>query len=463
MEGNGMSSPAEKITSKLHLQRDSLIKLGEEFCETGNQNLISADEWLRPVINDFIQMVQDRYTAIAKYAESNCTLAPDIVHAADEFYDEAVNALLRIYPLAVRHLVRGITSQIRNDLAINRLDTKAEIDEKIFNGAAADTILSSQDARWQDIVKEINAEPEKFKDFILTNSSARDAICDMVFKGNFFTLATQIANERIRDETAKVVRYTDSMNRSGQSYKTPLPENYFDAFRRYWLSLPLGNLYLAVAIQKMLQDQALLEHIIRYRVDVKELLLGHLPTAELRKQAIQIIFKDDYLDTRTISRLFEGLPEGQNVNWRADFAIYGVKKYLHHPHEDNGISHAEWEKSTYKIRAETYEKLLEQYKNAPSFVKKIIIYALLLSNGKKLQQLVYRYLGYSRADIAKKELRASLRQDAEQMKVDFERLDNEIIKEVVKTANTKKTFASGAYTGVLDKLKELNPISHEMF
>lgn len=455
-----MSSPVEKINSKLNVQKDSLVKLGEEFCEDGNQYVISAGIWLRPVILDFIQMVQDRYTAIKKYAEVNNTIDPDIVHAADDFYDDAVDALLRMYPLAVRHLVRGITSQIRNDLAITRLDTKAEIDEKVFNGAPSDEEICKQDKLWKDTVTEINGEPEKFINFIRENSPCRDAVCEEIFNGNYFNLATQFANERVRDETAKIQRYSDGHN---PVYKTPVPENYFDAFRRYWLALPLGNLYLAIATQKMLQDQALLEHVIRYRVDVKELLLGHLPTLELRKQAIQFIFKNDYLDCRNVSRLYDYLPEGKNINWRVDFAIYGVKKYLNHPHEDKEMSQPEWDKSKQKTRADSFEKLLEQYKSASTFVKKVLVYSLLLSEGKKLQQQVYRYMGYSRADVAKKELRESLRRDVEFMKIDFETLETEIIREIVKIANTKKTYASGAYAGVLEKLTELTPISQEMF
>ncbi|MES2219291.1 MAG: hypothetical protein V4501_12885 [Pseudomonadota bacterium] len=471
-----MMTPTEKISSRLLTHRDALIKIGDEFGEAGNQYVIRAGVWLRPVITDFIQMVQDRYDSISSYAETNSTIQKEIVHASDEFFDNAVETLLRVYPTPVRSRVRGITSQIRNEMAILRIDTKAVVEEKLIRDASK---FVSHDTDWQKKIVAINNDPAQFKVFLESQKPYRSAAAYILFNNvmltdaehsaNFYKLAMQSANQRIRNTATQTLRENEITNNnflnheaiSTQTYQGHTPENYFDAFRRYWLSLPAGNLLFAMAVKKLLDDQALLEHVIRYRVDVKELLFNCLPTTELRRQAIQFILKSDYLDSRCISRLYDELPEGTKVSSRVDAAFYGVQKYLSQPPGLN-TDHIEWDNSKQKIRAETFQKILSYYAKASPFIKKVIVYALLLCEGKKLQSQVYRIMGYSQLEVAKKTLRDSIRFDAERMKIDFNQINEDVIHTIIKNTNAKKTFESGVYVKALDKLGKLIPSSQEI-
>jgi hypothetical protein len=447
-------TPTEKITNRLLTHRDALLNLGDEFGEAGNQYVTSAGKWLRPVINDFIETVQDRYDSIATYAETNTTINPEIVRAADEFFDDAVETILKIYPMPVRSKVRGITSQIRNELAILRIDTKAVVDEK---AAKQKTESVDHDADWKNKIIAINNDPAEFKKFLQNEKFYSNAAAHIIF--NNIALANQDTAPDFNKLAMQCAKEKTEATATPQSKETAA--NSFTTFRQYWLSLPAGNLLLAMAINKMLADQSLLEHFIRHRNDVKELLLNCLPTVESRKQAIQFILASDYMDPRSIARLFDLLPEGNKVNSRVDAALYGIKKYLQQSPDLSAV-HIEWDNSKQKIRAETYLKILEHYNNANPFMKKIIVYALLQSEGKKLQQTVYRIMGYTQLDMAKKNFRDSIRFDAERMKIDFNQLNEEVIHTIIKNTNAKKTYESGAYKPVLDQLKKLIPSSQEI-
>jgi hypothetical protein len=464
-----MMTPTEKITARLYIHRDALLKLGDEFGEIGNQYVISAGTWLHPVITDFIQLVQERYDSIAHYAQSKHTISPEIVRAADDFFDEAVELILRIYPLAVRSKVRGITSQIRNELAILRIDTKSMLLEpEVITADEAD--YARQTATWKSKINAINNDPQRFKEFLETEKSLRSSACHIILQSvelqtntkttptSFYKLAIQASNSGQRTPRKKTLRHGEvpAHNNAGQK-----SEKYFAAFKRYWSSLPAGNLLLAMAIHKMVEDQSLLEQIIRYRADVKTLLIDCLPTVELRHRAVLAILNADYLDSRCISRLFDFLPEGKKVNGRVDAALFGVKKYLSQPHGENAL-HIEWDTSKQKIRAETFLHLLDYYANAKPFVKKVVIYTLLLSDGKKLQQQVYRIMGYAQLETAKKNLRESIHFDAELMKINFNQISEEVIQPIIQNTNAKKSFESGAYTKAMNKLVELTPSSQEM-
>jgi hypothetical protein len=441
----------EKITNRLLTHRNALLNLGDEFGETGNQYVTSAGKWLRPVINDFIETVQDRYDSIAAYAETNSTINPEIVQAADEFFDHAVETILQIYPLPVRSKVRGITSQIRNELAILRIDTKNMLDK-----TPAKKETHEQDVDWKKKIIAINNDPIELKKLLHNEKFYTNAAAYIIFNNVSLDDGGATADfNKLAMQCSNVIEANPA-----QPDKTTT-ENHFNAFRRYWLSLPAGNLLLAIAINKMLDDQALLEHIIRQRNDIKELLFTCLPTIEQRKQAIQFILQSDYLDGRGIARLYDYLPEGNKVNSRVDAAVYGIKKYLQHSPDLSGV-HIEWDNSKQKIRAETYQKILEQHNSANPFMKKIIVYALLQSDGKKLQQQVYRIMGYSQLELAKKNFRESIRVDAERMKINFNQLNEEVIHTIIKNTNAKKTYESGAYKTVLEQLKKLIPSSQEI-
>jgi hypothetical protein len=445
-------TPTEKTTNRLLTHRNALLNLGDEFGEAGNQYVTSAGKWLRPVINDFIETVQERYESIAAYAETNSTINPEIVQAADEFFDQAVETILQIYPLPVRSKVRGITSQIRNELAILRIDTKSMIDNK----SQGNKEKHEQDADWKTKIIAINNNPVELKKFFQNEKFYNNAAAYIIF--NNVALDN---NEATADFNQLAMQCSNEIEANPAQPDKTTTENHFNAFRRYWLSLPAGNLLLAMAINKMLADQALLEHIIRQRNDIKELLFTCLPTVEQRKHAIQFILESDYLDARGIARLYDFLPEGNKVNSRVDAAVFGVKKYLQHSPDLSGV-HIEWDNSKQKIRAETYQKILEQYNGANPFMKKIIVYALLQSDGKKLQRQVYRIMGYAQLESAKKNFRDSIRFDAERIKINFNQLNEEVITTIIKNTNAKKTYESGAYKKVLEQLKKLIPSSQEI-
>jgi hypothetical protein len=449
-------TPSEKSSNRLLAHRDALIKLGDEFGEPGNQYEISAGEWLRPVIMDFIQTVQDRYDSIAKFAENNTTIQKEIVHAADEFFDSAVETILRVYPAPVRSKVRGITSQIRNELAILRIDTKSLVEEKLAQNIDSEESVK-QDVDWKKKIVAINNDPIKFKAFLENEKAYGTAAAYIIFSNVMLTDPEHSANfYKLALECTK----RDKQNEASDNQDAKR-ENHYDAFRRYWLSLPAGNLLLAMATKKLLEDQALLEHVIRRRIDIKNLLLNYLPTVELRHHAIQLILKCNYLDSRNVSRLYDLLPEGNKVNGRIDAALYGIKKYLAQP--ASATTDIEWDNSKQKIRAETFEKLLDNSAKTPAFVKKVIVYALLLSEGKKLQHQVYRIMGYPQLDVARKNFKDSIRFDAERMKIDFNQLSEEVIHTIITNTNAKKTFESGAYSKPLEKLAKLTTSSQEIF
>ena len=210
----------------------------------------------------------------------------------------------------------------------------------------------------------------------------------------------------------------------------------------------------ALAIKKLIRNDDLLKHIIRYRADVKELLLTCSPTAEIRKQVLQNVLKNNYLSLKGVVSIFAVLPEGSNINWRVDRAEFGIKRYQF---LSQNKSPDTWDNSRKKIHAEVYEKLFDHYRYATALEKKIIVYALLESNGKKLQQLVSQAMGYSRLELTKNIFHTSIKQDTTQFKIDMTELETEVIQKIIENVNADKTLESGAYNAIIEKLKQLIP------
>ena len=110
----------------LNAQQAMLIKLSEDYGEIGNQHVTSAALWARPIIIDFIDIVKERHQAIRLHAEKQHAIDSEMVRGADLFLDELIELVVSAFPLTASHNVRSITSKIRNDLAIARIDTKRQ-------------------------------------------------------------------------------------------------------------------------------------------------------------------------------------------------------------------------------------------------------------------------------------------------------------------------------------------------
>jgi hypothetical protein len=465
-----MASNLDKVNAKLNLQQNTLIKLGDEFGEPGNQYVMGANTWLRGVITDFIDVVRERHIAILKYAAGNINMDPEIVGPADNFYNLLVDVIIQAYPLPVRGQVRGVTSQIRNDLAIVRLDTKEMIAQRIAGGAAK-TVSPNDDAEWKKILIKAQSSPAEYKTFCERNWAFADAVNDLVFvpqdgrQSYFAKLALQCARLRIRDDSAEVVRFSDVVSNDYRSqsvgaskvYQTLDTETKFDAFRRYWKSLPHGNLFLALAIKNLLADKKLLKQIIKRSLDLKELLFACLPTVELRHAALNAVLSADHLTLKVVAGIYDFLPEGGKVNWRVNFAVHGINHYLNKPHDDKKFKQG-WDNSLQKNRAEVYANILHQYQDALPFVKKVIVHALLENTGGVLQQMVCKVMGYYDVEMAKKLFRDSIKHDAAQMKVDLLELNETVIEKINRQIDSRKKFESGAYGSALQKLQELIPV-----
>jgi hypothetical protein len=440
----------------LHAQEAMLIQLADQYCERGNHQVIGANQWVRPIIVDFISLVKERYQAIQKYLEQNRIIDHEVARASDLFMDEVIELLVSAYPLAASYNVRSITSKIRNGLAITRLDVKASIDKK--NPSSTETSM----ATGIDGLRNEKITSKKFRDFCKHHPDESDAISGIVFTTPIFhSIALQCASRRENINSSTTMRLSDLSERKYLSDKVlSIPaeknarETHFDAFRRYWKSFSHSNIYLGLAIKKMLGDEALLRRIIRYRVDVKELLLYCSPTIEMRKQVLQGVLLNNNLSLKMVAALFEGLPEGSNINWRVDRAAFGIKRYQITSRNKNPEA---WESSRKKIRSEVYEWLCEQYRYSSALERKIIIYALLESDGKKMQRLVCQAMGYSRVEITQKIFHSSIRQDAAELKVDIHELEEQVIQKLVATVNAGCTVDSGAYNPIIDKLKQLIP------
>jgi hypothetical protein len=424
------------VDAILNAHQAMLIKLAEEYGEIGNEHVTSAAFWAQPIIFDFIAIVKERHQAIRLHAEKQHAIDSEIVRGADLFLDELIELVVSAYPLTASHNVRSITSKIRNDLAIARIDTNASIDKK-------KSPLIPTERKAIDTLRHEKMTSKKFKAFCQKNLVERDAVSGIVFSTPLFnTVARQCARDR---QHIEIVNETTALDAT---------ETYFDAFRRYWLSFPHGHIYLALAIKKLIRNDDLLKHIIRYRADVKELLLIHSPTVDMRKQVLQNVLKNNYLSLKGVVGIFVVLPEGSNINWRVDRAEFGIRRYQF---LSQNKSPDTWDHSRKKIRAEVYEKLFDHYWYATALEKKIIVYALLESHGKKLQRLVCQAMGYSRAELTKNIFHASIKQDTTQFKIDMAELEAEVIQKIIANVNASKTIESGAYNAIIDKLKQLIP------
>jgi hypothetical protein len=440
----------------LNAQQAMLIQLADQYCERGNHQVIGANRWVRPIIMDFIALVKERYEAIHKYAYKNHTIDHEVARAADLLLDEVIELVVSAYPLAASYNVRSITSKIRNNLAITRLDVKASIDKKNQSSTQKPAPSAIDGLRNEKMTS------KKFREFCKHHPDESDAISGIVFTTPIFHgIALQCASRRENINSKGTTRLSDLSEKKYLSDKTlsnaaekNVRETYFDAFRRYWKSFPHGNVYLGLAIKKMLSDEVLLKRVIRYRVDVKELLLFCSPTIEMRKQVLQGVLLNHNLSLKMVAGLFEGLPEGSNINWRIDRAAFGIKRYQITSGKKNPEA---WEGSIKKIRSEVYEWLCEQYRYASALERKIIIYALLKSDGKKMQRLVCQAMGYSRVEITRKIFHSSLREDAAELKVDIHELDEQVIQKLIVTVNAGNTVESGAYQPIMGKLKQLIP------
>jgi hypothetical protein len=450
--------PFTQITANaaLNAQETMLIQLADQYCEQGNHQVIGANQWVRPIIKDFITMVKERYQAIQKYAEQNRSIDHEVLRAADLFLDEVIELVVSAYPLAASYNVRSITSKIRNGLAIARLDVKAGIDKKNSSSTETSVTTGLEGLRNEKITC------KKFREFCKHHPDESDAISGIVFTTSIFhNIALQCASRRENINSGITMRLSDLSERKYLSDKTSsiaaekiARETYFDAFRRYWKSFQHSNIFLALAIKKMLADEVLLKRIIRYRVDVKELLLYCSPTIDMRKQVLSGVLLNHNLSLKMVAELFEGLPEGSNINWRVDRAAFGIKRYQITSRNKNPEA---WEGSRKKIRSEVYEWLCEQYRYSSALERKIIIYALLESDGKKMQRLVCQAMGYSRVDITRKIFHSSIRQDAAEIKVDIHELEAQVIQTLIATVNAGNTIESGAYNPIMGKLKQLIP------
>jgi hypothetical protein len=422
----------------LNAQQNMLLKLVDDYGEAGNQHVTSAALWARPIIADFIAIVKERHHAIQLHAEQSHLISHDIVRGADHFLDDIIELVVSAYPRTASHSVRAITSKIRNDLAIARLDTKANFDKK------KSALVAIDNAKPIETIRNEKMTSKKFQEFCQRHPEERDAVSGIVFSTPlFYTVAQQCARHRQHLDTAS----------EGASGKEAI-ETYFDAFCRYWASFPHGHVYLGLAIKKLIHNDDLLKHVIRYRSDVEKLLLSYSPTVEIRKQVLQNVLKNNYLSLKGVVRIFAELPEGANINWRVDRAEFGVRRYQFISQNKNPET---WDDSKNKTRSEVYEKLLDHYKYATALEKKIIVYALLESDGKRLQQLVCHAMGYSRTVVTKNIFHTSIKQDTAQFKIDMDELEKDVIEKIVANVNSGKTVESGAYNLAIEKLKQLIP------
>jgi hypothetical protein len=439
-----MPNTLEVTNTKLDIQQKSLLRLSYEFGESGNHCVVSVGNWLHPIIIDMVNIIRNRHAAIAKYAEHDETIDKEIVAAADNFLDDVFSILIETFSPIVRGQARGIMSQMRNDLAIARLDAKTDIQERIIAGNILQAHYAGEDENFKKTLSTIEITPNTYKKFAQLKSPYKEAIYfstfhDWVLPNNsishFFKLATECSSAKMNTN----------------SKRTP-----YENFCRYWLALPDGNLLFAVAVKYLLDDDRLIRSILCHKKDIRKLLTTYLPTALQRQQTIKKLLRNDYLDVKYITQSYAYLPESKKVDWCVDFADYGIKKYQAMPHHEK--DHAiHWDGSKQKIRAETYDNLLTHYQYATAFEKKVIVYALLNGSGIQLQHQVHKVMGYRTLAGAKKSLQESIKHDADQMKLNLNELEQGIIQQIIKTANTKKPFSSGAYNQVMEKLHELIP------